>query len=321
MGLGDEGLRAVFVLFRGLLGMVLLLISGIGIWLIVSAAGPLVKTHFRFDLSQAYRGVEQSDRILFYDRESLYRRNYRGLEEIYSDPEWFLPYNDDMVWYGGDGKTVYVWPMDMGIQCIDMEDFSVREAASKEDVEKTGAVHEISRLSQARHCMDWNDGEGFTYWLDGVIYRYTYRTKENCEIGKSQDGYGLTDHELYYLAAEGEEQNLMQKSSSGEIREIADNVSVLTAGPDCRVLLYYSIDDERYHLYDTRNGEDKTLPPDLILIDPVISPDGSLVLYQEIEYRSSVTDDEECYYRVLNLVTNEVTTIYSGYREWLGYIW
>lgn len=311
-------------LFKGLIGsligILLLLFACFSVWLIGSAVGPIVKTHFRLDLSQAYRGADGCEQILFYDRESLYCRNFRGLEEVYSDPEWFLTYNNDMVWYGGDGKTVYVWSMDLGIQRINLEDSSMEEVVSQQDVEKTGAIHEISRLSQARHCRDWNDGEGFTYWLDGTIYRYTYQTKEICEIGKSQDGYALTDQDIYYLEADGEKQDLLRKSGSGEIREIAANVWGLTASSGGGLLLYYSREDQQYHVYDTRNGEDRTLSQDF-MSSPVISPDGSSILYQEIKSRSGMTDDEDCYYRILNLVTNEVTTIYSGYREWLGYIW
>ena len=50
-----------------------------------------------------------------------------------------------------------------------------------------------------------------------------------------------------------------------------------------------------------------------------VFPDGQYLLYQEIEYDysgSGMTDDEYCYYRVVDTDSGEIITIYQGYREW-----
>lgn len=54
------------------------------------------------------------------------------------------------------------------------------------------------------------------------------------------------------------------------------------------------------------------------------SPAGNAILYREIEYnhyKSDMTDDEYCYYRVFDTETGQITTIYQGYREWFSLAW
>ena len=56
----------------------------------------------------------------------------------------------------------------------------------------------------------------------------------------------------------------------------------------------------------------------------VASPDGKYILYCEIEYnyyRSDMTDDEYCYYRVYEIETGDIVTIYGGYRQWYNLDW
>lgn len=54
----------------------------------------------------------------------------------------------------------------------------------------------------------------------------------------------------------------------------------------------------------------------------VLSPDGNYILYVQRVYRGSgITDDEDVYYRVLSLKDGSVTTIYSGYRQFLLVDW
>lgn len=56
----------------------------------------------------------------------------------------------------------------------------------------------------------------------------------------------------------------------------------------------------------------------------ILSPDGNYVLYCELEYNyknSGLTDDEYCYYKVYDIATGEVVTIYSGYKEWYNLGW
>lgn len=59
----------------------------------------------------------------------------------------------------------------------------------------------------------------------------------------------------------------------------------------------------------------------LWITQAVTSPDGKYILYCEIQYGykdpdGGMTDDEYCYYRVYNIDTGEVVTIYEGYRKW-----
>lgn len=63
---------------------------------------------------------------------------------------------------------------------------------------------------------------------------------------------------------------------------------------------------------------------DNIIVKAVPSPDGKYILYCEIEYnyyKSDMTDDEYCYYRVYQIETGKIVTIYQGYREWYDLDW
>lgn len=58
--------------------------------------------------------------------------------------------------------------------------------------------------------------------------------------------------------------------------------------------------------------------------EALLSLDGNYILYCEIEYnykKTGLTDDEYCYYRVYNIETEEVVTIYEAYREWYNLSW
>lgn len=55
-----------------------------------------------------------------------------------------------------------------------------------------------------------------------------------------------------------------------------------------------------------------------------LSPDSRYILYCEIEYGVNggySTDEEYCYYRVIDRENGEQYTIYSGYREWYQVYW
>ncbi len=67
---------------------------------------------------------------------------------------------------------------------------------------------------------------------------------------------------------------------------------------------------------------------DIWVNQAVVSPDGKYILYDEIKfgYRggagwSGLTDDELCYYRVFEIDTGEIFTIYSAYQEWYQFDW
>ena len=51
------------------------------------------------------------------------------------------------------------------------------------------------------------------------------------------------------------------------------------------------------------------------------SPDGRYLLVYEIDYRGEITDDEYCYYRVIDLEDGIWYTVYAGYREWFRVYW
>lgn len=56
----------------------------------------------------------------------------------------------------------------------------------------------------------------------------------------------------------------------------------------------------------------------------ILSPDGNYILYCELEYNyknTGTTGDEYCYYKVFDIATGEVVTIYGGYREWYNLGW
>lgn len=63
---------------------------------------------------------------------------------------------------------------------------------------------------------------------------------------------------------------------------------------------------------------------DNTIVKAVPSPDGKYILYCEIDYNyygSDMTDDEYCYYRVYQIETSEIVTIYQGYRQWYDLDW
>lgn len=54
----------------------------------------------------------------------------------------------------------------------------------------------------------------------------------------------------------------------------------------------------------------------------IYSPDKKYILYSEIEYRDTgVSDDEYCYYRVYEVETGKIITLYQAYREWYNLSW
>lgn len=53
-------------------------------------------------------------------------------------------------------------------------------------------------------------------------------------------------------------------------------------------------------------------------------PDGRYILYCEIVhnyYKTDMSDDEYCYYRVYDIETGTIVTIYAGYRQWFDLDW
>lgn len=72
--------------------------------------------------------------------------------------------------------------------------------------------------------------------------------------------------------------------------------------------------DELMHYIDSEND----------ITQAIGSPDGRYILYCEIKYnyfKSDMTDDEYCYYRVYDIETGTIVTIYAGYRQWFDLDW
>lgn len=61
-----------------------------------------------------------------------------------------------------------------------------------------------------------------------------------------------------------------------------------------------------------------------VIRQAIYSPDRKYILFSEIEsdYKDTrVTDDEYCYYRVYEIESGKVVTIYQAYREWYNLFW
>ncbi len=53
----------------------------------------------------------------------------------------------------------------------------------------------------------------------------------------------------------------------------------------------------------------------------VFSPDERYLLFYEIAYGGGYTDDETCYYRVIDRENGVQYTIYAGHKEWYQVYW
>lgn len=76
-------------------------------------------------------------------------------------------------------------------------------------------------------------------------------------------------------------------------------------------------DDSIYELQDHIETDNE-------IRQSIYSPDKKYILYCEIEYdynHSGITDDEYCYYRVYEIETDTVVTIYQAYKEWYDLLW
>ncbi len=60
------------------------------------------------------------------------------------------------------------------------------------------------------------------------------------------------------------------------------------------------------------------------LIQSVYSPNQDYILYCEIDYNhynSGLTDDEYSYYKVYEMETGKVITVFQGYKNWYNLVW
>lgn len=76
-------------------------------------------------------------------------------------------------------------------------------------------------------------------------------------------------------------------------------------------------DDSMYELLNCIDTDNK-------VCQSIYSPDRKYILYCEIEYgynKTGTTDDEYCYYRVYEIETGKIITIYQAYKEWYDLAW
>ena len=81
--------------------------------------------------------------------------------------------------------------------------------------------------------------------------------------------------------------------------------------------IYWESDASIYELSDCINTDHE-------MRQSIYSPDRKYILYCEIEYgyhKTGITDDEYCYYRVYEIETGKIITIYRAYKEWYDIAW
>lgn len=69
---------------------------------------------------------------------------------------------------------------------------------------------------------------------------------------------------------------------------------------------------------------DLVINTDNLVRQSIYSPDKKYILYSEIQSnykKTGVTDDEYCYYRIYEITTGKIITIYQAYREWYNLFW
>lgn len=90
-------------------------------------------------------------------------------------------------------------------------------------------------------------------------------------------------------------------------------------------IAYYDYDSDEICFCDMENFAEKRFKVSENSIDQIeISPNEKFILYREIVYGyygNYMMDDEYCYYKILNMDTETVITIYQGYREWYNISW
>lgn len=79
----------------------------------------------------------------------------------------------------------------------------------------------------------------------------------------------------------------------------------------------YESDASIYEISDFINTDNE-------IRQSIYSPDKKYILYCEIEYdykNTGITDDEYCYYRVYEIETDKIITVYQAYKEWYNLFW
>lgn len=84
---------------------------------------------------------------------------------------------------------------------------------------------------------------------------------------------------------------------------------------------WYDWKEDAVFIGNGKGGIQKTFDVDYDVEKLAFSPEGRYLLVYEIDYRGEITDDEYCYYRVIDLEDGVWYTVYAGYREWFWVYW
>lgn len=84
---------------------------------------------------------------------------------------------------------------------------------------------------------------------------------------------------------------------------------------------WYDWEEDAVLMGNARGEIQRTFDVDYDVEKLAFSPDGRYLLVYEIDYRGEITDDEYCYYRVIDLENGAWYTVYAGYREWFRVYW
>lgn len=115
----------------------------------------------------------------------------------------------------------------------------------------------------------------------------------------------------------------VEKPVEENIAEIYGNVYDISESG--RYIAYYDYDSDEICFCDMENSVEKRFKVSENSIDQIeISPNEKNILYRETEYGyhgDGMTGDEYCYYRILDIETGTIITIYQGYQEWYNISW
>lgn len=142
-----------------------------------------------------------------------------------------------------------------------------------------------------------------------------YRKIQEVDTIRFQDNWSgkIYGRAFWGLRPVGRLENGMQDS---------DSEAASTVGDD----LWYGYDSQEEHIFlGHLVGEiEEIYDTQYSVSQIVLSPDDRYILFCEIEYGVNggySTDEEYCYYRVIDRETGERYTVYAGYREWYRVYW
>ena len=153
-----------------------------------------------------------------------------------------------------------------------------------------------------------------------------YRKVEGADKIRFLDNWSgkVYSRTFWGLRPMGSRENVTQDSGLPLwLSEDEDCQAVQTAGDGG---LWYGYDSQEGHIFLGHVvGEIEEIYDTQYSVSQItLSPDERYILFCEIEYGVNggySTDEEYCYYRVIDREDGEQCTIYSGYREWYQVYW